>query len=113
MNDVSKDSTKLLTEKLTLTRQLSTLKPELEHLRAQAANQQSIIAEKLALQRQLATLEVELDSEKKTSKRALLKSNNTDRVDELTAQLESMNSEMERLKQQNERQGFKSGGAQL
>jgi hypothetical protein len=70
MNGITTDSTKLLMEKLSLARELATLKPELDHLRSQAAYQQSVLTEKLALQRQLATLEVELETEKRGAKRA-------------------------------------------
>jgi hypothetical protein len=41
LEDESKDSAKLLAEKLSLERELKTLKPELEHLRAQASQQQT------------------------------------------------------------------------
>ena len=67
------DSTKLLTEKLTLARELSVLRPELDHLRSEAAIHQSLLAEKLSLQRQLGTVQVELATEKRVTHRALAK----------------------------------------
>lgn len=73
LHGVTMDSTKMLTEKLTLARELSALKPELDHLRSQAASHQSLLAEKLSLQRQLSTLQVELETEKRASQRALVK----------------------------------------
>ncbi|KAL8953530.1 MAG: hypothetical protein Q9222_000634 [Ikaeria aurantiellina] len=67
------DSTKLLTEKLALTRQISALRPELDHLRSQAASNQSLLAEKLALEHQLGTFQVLLETEKKSTQRLLAK----------------------------------------
>ena len=69
LNGVSTISTKLLTEKLTLTRELANLKPELEHLRSQSQSNQGLLAEKLSLERQLNTLQVELETEKRAIKR--------------------------------------------
>jgi predicted nucleic acid-binding Zn-ribbon protein len=69
MGGASLDSTKILAEKLSLSRELATLRPELEHLRAQAASQQKAVAEKLALQRQLNALEVELEMAKNLTKK--------------------------------------------
>lgn len=63
------DSTKLLTEKLTLARELSSLLPELEHLRSQALSNQALLTEKLSLQQQVCTLRIELESEKALSRR--------------------------------------------
>lgn len=65
------NSTKLLTEKLTLARELSTLRPEVEYLRTQATLQQSLLAEKLSLQRQLSTCQVELEAERRSTQRTL------------------------------------------
>ena len=67
------DSTKLLAEKLTLAREVSLLKPEVEHLRSQTLSHQSLLREKLSLQRQLSTLQVELDNEKRSSRRFAIK----------------------------------------
>ena len=67
------DSTKLLSEKLTLARELSGLKPEMDHLRSQLASHQSLLAEKLSLQRQLGTVQAELTTEKRATQRALAK----------------------------------------
>ena len=63
------DSTKLLTEKLTLARELSSLKPEVDHLRSQASSHQALLAEKLSLQRHFSTLQVELENEKRSTQR--------------------------------------------
>ena len=65
------DSAKLLTEKLALARELSALRPELDHLRSQAASHQSLLAEKLSIQRQLSGVQVELATEKRATERAL------------------------------------------
>jgi hypothetical protein len=70
MSSVSNDSTKLLTEKLTLSRELSTLKPELEHLRTQVNANQQLLSEKLSLERQLNTVQVELENAQRAAQRA-------------------------------------------
>ncbi len=69
MNSITSDSTKLLTEKLALSREVAVLKPEVEHLRSQLAHQKDVLAEKLALERQLNALEVELANEKRAAQR--------------------------------------------
>lgn len=82
LQNISTDSTKLLTEKLALSRELSTLKPELEHLRSQTAAQQNLLAEKLSLERQLSTIQVELENEKRAVQRALAKVGKSSELDE-------------------------------
>lgn len=97
------DSTKLLTEKLTLARELSALKPEVDHLRSQAASHQSLLAEKLALQRQLSTLQVELETEKRATQRALAKEGRSQAEDaRLESRLESLQADL--AKERRERQ---------
>lgn len=64
------DSTKLLTEKLALTRELLNLKPELESLRSQTEAYHVVLSEKLSLQRQLSTTQLELETEKRATQRA-------------------------------------------
>ncbi|KAG9245008.1 hypothetical protein BJ878DRAFT_503467 [Calycina marina] len=104
MNGVTIDSTKVLTEKLALSRELSTIRPELEHLRSQSTHQQRLLSEKLALQRQVSTLEVEIETEKRASKRAMDKSQNTDKeLDLLQQQLEDTKKELVREKQERAR----------
>jgi len=66
-----------MTEKLALTHELSMLKPELEHLRAQISTNETLLTEKLALQRQVSTIEVELEQAKRDAQRALAKRRNT------------------------------------
>lgn len=80
------DSTRLLTEKLTMARELSSLRPEIDHLRSQAASHHSLLAEKLALQRRLSIMQVELETEKRSTQRALAKE---DRLLAGDAELES------------------------
>jgi len=103
MNGITADSTKILTEKLALVRELATLKPELEHLRSQASYQQTVLAEKLALQRQVSTLEVELETEKRASKRAARKIRNSDAEIELQNQLDQLQNDLAREKRERER----------
>jgi hypothetical protein len=103
MSGVTMDSTRLLTEKLGLARELSTIKPELEHLRSQAAHQQTILSEKLALQRQVSTLEVELETEKRALKRATEKNKSKDRELELQQQLDDLRTDLAREKREMEK----------
>lgn len=71
------DASKLMSEKLELTREISSIKPELEHLRIQCAQDKGLLSEKLALQRQVSDLEVELGHAKREAQRALAKRRNT------------------------------------
>lgn len=73
MENVTSDSNKTLSEKLALSREISSLRPEVEHLRAQVESNQGLLSEKLSLQRQLTTLQVELENEKRTSARTISK----------------------------------------
>lgn len=62
-----------MTEKLALEHELASLKPEVEHLRSQAASYQLALSEKLSLQRELNTVQVELESEKRANQKLLAK----------------------------------------
>ena len=105
LHGVTMDSTKLLTDKLTLARELTVLKPEVEHLRSQAASHQSLLADKLYLQRQLSTVQVELETEKRATQRALQKEAKThaedakhvSRVESLQADLAKERRERQRI----------------
>lgn len=70
-SNMSEGATKILSEKLALSRELAVLKPEIDHLRSQLAHQKDVLAEKLALERQLNTLEVELANEKRATQKVL------------------------------------------
>ena len=97
------DSTKLLTEKLTLARELSSLRPEIDHLRSQAAAHQSLLAEKLSLQRQLNTMHVELETEKRSTQRILEKENKSQAEDaRLASRVETLQADL--AKERRERQ---------
>ena len=103
LHGVTMDSTRLLTEKLTLARELSALKPELDHLRSQAASHQSLLAEKLSLQRQLSTVQVELATEKRATSRELAKEGQLQAEDaKLKSRLESLQADL--LRERRERQ---------
>jgi hypothetical protein len=102
MNGIIMDSTRVLKEKLSLSHELATLKPELEHLRSQAEYQQAVLAEKLALQRQVSTLEVELETEKRALKRAAQKNNN-EKEAELQSQLDELQKDLARCKRESEK----------
>lgn len=73
MENVTSDSNKTLSEKLALSRELASLRPEVEHLRTQVESNQGLLSEKLALQRQMTTLQVELENEKRAASRTLAK----------------------------------------
>ena len=103
LHGVTMDSTKLLTEKLTLARELSSLKPELDHLRSQVASHQTLLAEKLSLQRQLSTVQVELETEKRSTQRVLAKEGKSQAEDaKLESRVESLRAEL--AKERRERQ---------
>ncbi|KAI3396274.1 hypothetical protein diail_12356 [Diaporthe ilicicola] len=71
LNNMSDDSTKIIAEKLALSRELAVLKPEIDHLRSQVSHQKDVLAEKLALERQLKSLETELANEKRAVEKAI------------------------------------------
>ena len=97
------DSTRILAEKLTLARELSSLKPELDHLRSQTATHQSLLAEKLSLQRQLSTVQVELETEKRSMQRVLATEDKLQAEDaKLESRLESLQANL--AKEHRERQ---------
>ena len=81
------ESARLLTEKLALSRELSGLKPEVEHLRAECASREHLLGEKLSLQRELNALRVELETEKRSLKRLL---SQDDRKAAVEARLQSV-----------------------
>ena len=104
MQNVSADSTKLLTEKLALSRELSSLKPELEHLKSQTALNQTALAEKLALQREVMSLQVELETERRALQRLKAKdSRNSDDENKATEQTEELRKELTKEKKETQR----------
>jgi septal ring factor EnvC (AmiA/AmiB activator) len=101
LNAMSSDSTKLLTEKLSLARELAVLKPELEHLRSQTLAQQNLLAEKLSLQRELSTLQVELETEKRAVQRTKAKdAKSSEDESKLEAQIEELKKELAKEKRE-------------
>lgn len=95
MENVTSDSNKTLSEKLALSRELSSLRPEVEHLRAQVESNQGLLTEKLSLQRQLTTLQVELENEKRTAARTLAKQGRKmEQDDDLRNELEEARKEL-------------------
>ncbi|PNS20677.1 hypothetical protein CAC42_2922 [Sphaceloma murrayae] len=77
LKNLTTDTSKIMTEKLELTHELSRVKPELEHLRAQVAANEGLLTDKLSLQRKISEMEVELENAKRDAKRALAKRRNT------------------------------------
>jgi hypothetical protein len=95
MENVTSDSNKILSEKLALSREISSLRPEVEHLRAQVESNAGLLSEKLALQRQLSTLQVELENEKRATARTLAKQGKKMEQDEdLRNELEEVRNEL-------------------
>lgn len=98
------DSTKLLTEKLALARELSSLRPEVDHLRAQAASNEKLLAEKLSLEHQLATLQVKLETEKKSTQRILAREGKARAEDaEMESQLQVLQAEVSRERREKQK----------
>ena len=109
LQDVASDSAKLLTEKLKLVREVTALRPEMEHLRNQITSQQSTLSDKLLLQRQVAALQVELDNEKRSSQKNVGLSNVDGYQDtKLESQLEAVRVELAR--ERKDKQKVKSEG---
>lgn len=103
MNGLSKDSNKLLAEKLELSRELASIKPELDHLRSQAAFQQKFLSEKLSLQRQLSTVELELEAAKSAAlKQEIAKGTISKKEAELQKQVETLKEELAQEQQKRE-----------
>jgi myosin heavy subunit len=95
MENVTSDSNKILSDKLALSREISSLRPEVEHLRAQVESNQGLLTEKLSLQRQLTTLQVELENEKRTAARTLAKQGRKmEQDDDLRTELEEVRKEL-------------------
>ncbi|CAI4214996.1 unnamed protein product [Parascedosporium putredinis] len=109
LQSVSSDSAKLLTEKLTLSRELNALRPEMDHLKSQLSHQQSILAEKLALERQLNSIEVELEAEKRSKQRSRQREDQEQmnelhaRIEDLEAKLTAEKKDKERVRKEGER----------
>lgn len=70
LQTVSAASSKILTQKLALEREMANIKPELEHLRSTTTSNQGLLAEKLALASQLGTTQVELESARQALQQA-------------------------------------------
>lgn len=98
MQSISNDTTKILTEKLALAREIATLKPELESLRAQVDSNKSLLSEKLALQRQLTTVQVELENAQRSAQRATAKSGKNNDQSEFDFQIEDLQKKLREAK---------------
>jgi len=100
MENVTSDSDKILSDKLAFSRELSSLRPEVEHLRAQVDSNQGLLTEKLALQRQLTTLQVELENEKRSTARAVAKQGKQmEQDEELRKEVEEVRKELAKEKE--------------
>jgi len=103
LKNLTTDTDKVLTEKLALTHELSMLKPELEHLRAQISTNETLLTEKLALQRQVSTIEVELEQAKRDAQRALAKRRNTMHEVAQEDEMDGLRKSMKQEKRQREK----------
>lgn len=109
LGDSMQDTSKVLQERVSLSRELDRLRLELEHQKLQVANHQTIVAEKHSLQRQLNTLEVELENEKRSRKRAQDKEDKgaldavRGRAEEAEKRLASEQREFEKMKKANDK----------
>lgn len=104
LHGVTMDSTKLLTEKLTLARELSSLRPEVEHLRSQVASHQALLAEKLSLQRQLNAVQVDLETEKRSTQRILAREDKAHGEDrKLESRMETLQTELTKERRDRQR----------
>ncbi|KAM0704891.1 hypothetical protein Q7P35_007678 [Cladosporium inversicolor] len=106
LRDAREDNTAVLTEKLALARELSALKPQLEHLKLQAATVEQLTAEKFDLQHQLTNAQCEVEKSKREAQRALAKRRNTvfeiaqeEQVDDLKRQLQKEKRARERAEE--------------
>ena len=77
LKNTNQDATAELADKLALTRELGALRPQLEHVKAQAAKAETLMAEKLDLQRQVMDMQCDLENAKRETKRAMAKRRNT------------------------------------
>lgn len=103
LKTVNNDSARNLTEKLSLAREVASLKPELEHLRSQVASHKSLLSEKLGLERQLKTVQVELETEKRCTERLQGKENTLQsECAKLASELRSLKSDLAEIKQQHQ-----------
>ncbi|PGH30504.1 hypothetical protein GX50_06725 [[Emmonsia] crescens] len=98
------DSSKLLAEKRAITREISNLKHEIEHLKSQNLSHQALMSEKLSLERQLRSLEVELQNEKNALEKARLKGLEQSEVDsKISSELAELNKELARERREREK----------
>lgn len=98
------DSTKLLTEKLAMGRELSSLRPELDHLRQQTTSNGKLLAEKLSLEHQLGTLQVKLDTEKKSTQRILAREGKARAEDaDIGSQVQALQAELSRERREKQK----------
>lgn len=104
MQGVTVDSTKLLTEKLTLAHEIASMRPELDHLRRQIASQETLVSEKLSLERQKSILQVELENEKRSTKRVANKERDVNHHEEdLASRLADLQSDLARERKEKQK----------
>ncbi|OJD17852.1 hypothetical protein AJ78_02093 [Emergomyces pasteurianus Ep9510] len=98
------DSSKLLTEKRAMTREISNLKDEIEHLKSQNMSHQVLMSDKLSLERQLRSLEVEFQGEKTALEKARLKAQEQSEVEnKISGELVELNKELARERREREK----------
>ncbi|OAX85198.1 hypothetical protein ACJ72_00427 [Emergomyces africanus] len=100
----SADSSKLLAEKRAMTREISNLKDEINHLKTQNLSHQALMSDKLSLERQLRSLEVEFQREKNALEKARLKAQEQSEVEnKISAELGELNKELARERREREK----------
>lgn len=84
-----------MAEKLSLAKELSDLRSEVDRLRSQNISHQTLLSEKLSLERQLNSLEIQMENERRAFERARL--NDSKQMEEemkVRSQLEKIQTEM-------------------
>ena len=99
LHNVASDSKRVLSDKLSLEREMASLKAEIDHLRSQADSHKSLLSEKLTLERQLKTVQVELQSEHRSNEGIRLKTHELQQeAKQFASQIGRLNSEVAKLK---------------
>jgi len=100
MSNATIDSSGLLAEKLSLAREVASLKPEIDDLRSQVQANQGLLVEKLSLARQVKTLEAELKDERHALESKRIPSQSHTDEDALNEEITKYKAQIEKLKKE-------------
>lgn len=100
MSNTTIDSSQLLAEKLSLAREIASLKPEINDLRSQVQANEGLLAEKLSLARQVKTLEAELKDERHAVESRPIPSGSHAAADALKEEISNHKAQAEKLKKE-------------